>query len=355
MRNTLPILLLATLAACTADDMDAPAATTDGATPIAFAGARTAETDVTRAATTPLEQEGVTSFRVWGAKNMSYAAATGYADVQTVMQAYTVTWHDGGAATTSASHDWDYVNGTTQTIKYWDMSAAAYRFFATAPATAGATAATTADATSITLDVDATDAATVPLYSRLWVSNGSPADYPDRPFGQAVRLEFVRPVARVRFMFVQSDPAATVALADKRFAPTDAAGIALRGTIAITYPLTGTATAETWQTTPSAASADRLAAFTTDYYETPADAGARTWYSVLPADARPFTLAVAIDGETRTIVVPAQYMAWQPGYAYTYVFKVSGEGGGSVELDNVAAAFTPWQEVATESHEIYNW
>ena len=55
---------------------------------------------------------------------------------------------------------------------------------------------------------------------------------------------------------------------------------------------------------------------------------------------------------TRTAVVPAEYMTWLPGYSYTYIFKITEEGG--VEIDMVQSAVTPWTELAND-HEVYNW
>jgi hypothetical protein len=58
------------------------------------------------------------------------------------------------------------------------------------------------------------------------------------------------------------------------------------------------------------------------------------------------------DPATRTAVVPAEYMTWQPGYSYTYIFKITEQGG--VEIDMVQSAVTPWTELEND-HQVYNW
>jgi hypothetical protein len=45
-------------------------------------------------------------------------------------------------------------------------------------------------------------------------------------------------------------------------------------------------------------------------------------------------------------------MNWKPGYQYTYIFKITEEGG--VELDSVSSAFTEWTEQEA-NHPVYNW
>ena len=51
-------------------------------------------------------------------------------------------------------------------------------------------------------------------------------------------------------------------------------------------------------------------------------------------------------------MLSAEYMNWQPGYEYTYVFKITEEGG--VEIGTVQTAYTDWEKVEKE-HEVHNW
>ena len=45
-------------------------------------------------------------------------------------------------------------------------------------------------------------------------------------------------------------------------------------------------------------------------------------------------------------------MQWLPGYSYTYVFKITDEGG--VEIGWVEYAMTPWTDIEV-SKSVYNW
>jgi hypothetical protein len=97
-----------------------------------------------------------------------------------------------------------------------------------------------------------------------------------------------------------------------------------------------------------------MEAFTQDYYETPDDANAKYWYTVIPAKTQgTFTLSVNVQGELKTCVVPEKYMTWNPGYNYTYIFKVNADGG--VELGEVLSAYTDWEKGKDADHTIHNW
>jgi hypothetical protein len=63
-------------------------------------------------------------------------------------------------------------------------------------------------------------------------------------------------------------------------------------------------------------------------------------------------MTVSVNGTQKTAVVPAQYMSWKPGYSYTYIFKITEEGG--VVVDLVQTAVTPWTDM-TIVHSVYNW
>ena len=115
------------------DDPDSPTPNKPD-TPIAFFAFQQDEQTITRAA--GLEDEGITTFTVYGYKNMEYYDGSGtYGGLQNVFPGYRVTWKANTANTTTSNSDgWEYVNKQTgsepeQSIKYWDWSAKAYRFF----------------------------------------------------------------------------------------------------------------------------------------------------------------------------------------------------------------------------------
>jgi hypothetical protein len=77
------------------------------------------------------------------------------------------------------------------------------------------------------------------------------------------------------------------------------------------------------------------------------------WYWVLPIISQgSYTLTVKVNNNDRAVTVPAEYMTWLPGYSYTYIFKVTEEGG--VEIGWVEYAMTPWTEM-TATKTVYNW
>ena len=344
------------------------------------AGGQTESTEAIAFSTNLPEQQAVTrsepletyaqNFKVWGYKNMSYDDGTGYGGLQEVFPGYITNWEENTASTTTTnSHDWEYVLTTypDQSVKYWDFAATAYRFFAVAPANAEGTYTSDGNSITFTMNTDATDASDPqkkPYYSRLWFSTGQLPTYADKQFGRPVVLEFIRPLARVRFKFTYVYPREGIKLGAKTFMPTadynnaTPTGIARKGTVTLSFPLTGTRTQETLVST-TADGTDALAAFTEDwdpeddskdYTET--DNG---WYTVLPNNTQgSYTLTVNINGSDKTAVVPAEYMHWLPGYQYTYVFKITEEGG--VKIDLVQSAFTQWTDLELNTtYEIYNW
>lgn len=332
--------------------------------PITLGGNLQDEQAVTRS--TPLSALA-TTFNAWCYKNMTHTDQDGYtaAGLQLVMPGYTVSWQSGSANTTTTNtHGWDYTNGD-QTIKYWDYSALAYRFFG-ATNWGGETSEThdpnktygthktlgAQQSYEIATLVDATAQTSAPYVSKLWYSTGNLADYPDRQFGKAVQMVFVKPFVQARFMFTftSTDAEANITLTGKSFKPTDnTKKIYRKGTVTMSYPLTGTDTHESFTLSgTSNDDATTLEAMTVNYTDTDPH-----WYDLLPAnDQGTYTLQVTVNGTPKTAVVPAEYMNWLPGYQYTYIFKVNDDG--SVEIGSVQAAFANWVE-ASKDHSIYNW
>ena len=315
---------------------------------------------------TPLSDAGVTRFTVWGYKNMSYDEGTSsYGDLQTVFPGYNVNWYSGSSSA-SNSNGWEYVaqqlSGDEQTIKYWDWAARAYRYFAvTGTPTHVPNAPNGPHEFTFAADCSTAEALeATPYFTRLWFSTGNAGVYPTKQFGKPVQLEFLKPFARVRFLFNYSYAQEGIRLKKNEFKPTDGSKIALVGTVTVSYPLTGTATQESYTATPkeSPAEGETLNAFTEEYIPE----GGPTkeiWYTVLPRTSQgSYTMSVWMNSDnvsdpaTRTAVVPAEYMTWQPGYSYTYIFKITEQGG--VEIDLVQSAVTPWTELEND-HQVYNW
>lgn len=340
---------------------------------IAFSAGLQEEEAVTRSST-PLEEmlPGEKTFKVWGYKNDDFDSSTGsYTSYQSVIEGYTTRWTTNTAGTTlTNTHDWEYVDvPNQQLIKFWDFDAKAYRFFAVAPASAGSSPGVSGDYFRVTLPADApteiSDAsiaaklAATPYVSRLWFSTNEMPTYADMQYGRPVVLQFVKPLARVRFMFILPENLQSVSMTDKSFKPSDGSKIARKGTIAVSFPLKGTQKSSTASVvtmdTPTA-----LDAFTVDFdpsdatklYPLPQDG--EGWYTVLPNGTQgSYTLTVNINGEEKRADVPATFMHWQPGYQYTYKFKISDPGG--IVIDIVQVAINDWGNRKTAGHSVYNW
>ena len=188
---------------CSGNDLEGPQS---GQMPISFAGNMQKETAVSRADKGLEEMLDSKTFKAWGYKNMT-VSGNDYTDYQAVMSGYNVIY-EANSASVSNTCNWEYVNESAgQYIKYWDFSAAAYRFFAYALGNGTPTAVSedmsdpskAVFSSSVSTSSDATiDAA--PYFSELWFSNDKQADY-----GQVVTLRFVKPFARVRFLFKFAD------------------------------------------------------------------------------------------------------------------------------------------------------
>lgn len=363
------LMLLCLLVSCSSHEdtisPDPDSSPDEFTTPIRFNGKWQEPEETTTRATRPLE-EVYTAFRVYAFKNMSEAAGS-YGDMQQVMDDYRVVWQTSTAGTTPTNtHDWDYVLAAfpNQSVKYWDWSALAYRFFGTTGDNSSVIEDVTApypanepqeDHTTcrISIPTDARTPESIPYYSHLWFSTGELPTYADRQWGQPVVLTFVQPIVKVRFMFVSGDPSvelATLELTAPSFRPANIAKhITHKGTVVVSYPITGTATTESWAVTPD--NETFLTAFTTPWTE-----ANDYWATVLPArqaDQGPYQLTVRVNGEEKQCAVPAQYMEWLPGYNYTYVFKVNSDLG--VELGTIHAAYTDWKDGKQADYTIYNW
>lgn len=352
----------------------------DANVPILFSASQPEEENVTRG--NGLEDKNVTAFKVYGFKNMSYDPESGsYGEPQIVFPGYTVKWITNSAYTTTSNTDgWEYVNQQAhdqeeQTIKYWDWSANAYRFLGVAGATR-TNVVTGQEVTKgsiqyyeVTYKADARKEDEVPYYSHLWFSTGNPDVYPQRQFGQPVQLEFIKPLSKVRFMFIFEDPslASTTELTNKSFRPTNGNTIKTKGDVTVTYPLTGTSLTETFA---ASGEPEGLTEFNQDYYASESirkdgsgvviepylgavEANANKVYTVLPVTGQgTYELYVYVNGEPKKTIVPAEYMDWKPGYQYTYVFKVHVDGG--VSISSVQSAFTEWK-YSSADHTVHNW
>ena len=358
--------LMGLLGSCSGNDVPEP--TQEQQTSINFSGSMPQGEAISRADKGLEEVLDNKTFKAWAYKN----TAADYSTYQNVMPGYTVDYETNGTTDTN-THDWEYVgkgsSANPQDIKYWDFGAHAYRFFGYAignGTTASPASTVTEDdsddskvifSTSIDCSSETTrDAA--PYFTELWFSNDKLNDY-----GKVVTLRFLKPYARVRFLFKFADNLnfGREQLSNIKFYPSgllETPSIPTAGNVTVTYPLKGTGTKETWTTSPTS----NISAFLIDWYqipEAPIPAGYPTenpeyWYYVMPATQGTYTVeVVVVAGEPQTATVPAEYMKWEAGYEYTYVFKITEAGG--LEIDLIQAYINKWNERASEEHEVYNW
>ncbi len=343
------LLVLATgwLVACSQDDAGEdvtsdkttiPSSSVSDGVAISFASATDDSDESVTRASTGLESVA-TSFKLYGYKNLS-------SETQTVFPGYTVWYTENSAnSTTDNTDDWYYVSSSnSQTIKYWDFSATTYRFMAYAPADASnikATQDTDAGTISFTVPADASteaNLAATPYISALWC---------DEPTGSTVEMSFMQPFCRVRFMLIDSngdafteETAADIITATFSFAPSDdAEAVYNTGTVTATYPITdGTNVTYSCSGTTTATMTEPYEASGSLVFASEAE----KWYTVLPNTGQgAYTFTLSHSGEEdRTATVPAEYMQWQAGYQYTYVFKVDLS---DIVFDHALYVYTKWQ------------
>ena len=361
------LMSLMGLMGCSGENSDGREGSED-VTPIAIFCNMQKETSVTRAGLEDHLPAGAKLFTVYGYKNTGEEGTGTYTTFQTVFPGYTVNWAENTANTsTTNTNGWEYIGQqllgqAEQTVKFWDWSAKAYRFFGITKTFDNIDGKVTDGNFDLTFRVDLTTTAgidAVPYYSHLWFCNNSYEPSSSRQYGRPVELVFLRPVCKVRFMFIFEDSInnnrSNTDLDDMNFHRSDGVTIKQKGKVIISYPLTGT---ETTETCAFDVGASGIPGFTREYRlddsHTPsANEADPFWYHVLPISGQgPFTLNVRVDGDPKEAVVPAAFMDWQPGYSYTYIFKVHVDG--KVTIDAVQSAFTGWT-VQENSYNVYNW
>lgn len=358
MKHLFSILLILLLCSCSAEEILLPIGGEQGEA-IAFAYGMEEEAAVQQGGSghhavrrkAPVALQS--NFTVWGYKTKPGP------EVQQVFGGYNVTYAAGTAHTTeSNTHDYEYVGGE-QTIKYWDYGASEYRFW-------GATGGnfnddgTELSISDLALTTTEPDDVTEKMFSTLYHRSPVTSD--------VVQLQFKRPYAKVRVMFYTSEPSTggnEIQLTGITFGG-GTASIVKRGSMTITYPQSGSAT-ETITVTGDASpgsTQDALSFGNVTLDATHGTAsnnavlavptGGTEWYYTLPVTSSPaaFTLSLNIDDDSKTAVVPAGYMQWQPNTCYTYIFKIT-EAGKKIEIYDVL--IDPWKYGGSQEETWTNW
>lgn len=322
------------LIACSKDDNGEPEPT---GTPISFSLAL--EENVESRAITDAEAAAAlgNSFKVWGEKTVA-------GNTQTVFDGYTVSYTNGA---------WDYISGS-QTVKYWDFSASKYRFNAIAPIsnfTQDATEANTFVANvRMGKEGDANES-TKPIHAYI----ADPKVIESSGYGQKVTLSFRDILSKVclKFYFSQKfrDDQTELKVYDIKFAPTGEYKY-MKEDVKLTYnsssySVTNSASTQYSNETLNFGNAtikypgnlsSQAGPADYSYYMLPSLSGVTPWQVSL-------TLKLPPDDKEneQTAVVPASFMEWKPGYTYTYLFKITDDGGLiSVQFLGLDATITPW-------------
>lgn len=289
-------------------------------------------------------------------------------DVQIVFDGYAVRYQLGSAHTTADNtHDYSYVEGL-QTIKYWDYGASEYNFWAYTGDKShfqtngsGHRDGTILSIPDLTLSTTEPDVNTR-LFSKLYHRSPVTRD--------VVRLEFMRPYAKVRLLFYTTEEQTgddQIHLTDIHFGG-GSNSILHSGAMTITYPKTGSARETitvTAGTSPgstrdylsfNAVTLDATHGTTSSNAVLAVPSGGTDWYYTLPlsTDAIPaaFTLTLNIDDDPKAAMVPAEYMHWKPNTCYTYIFKIT-EAGKKIEIHDVL--IDPWHYGGSQAENWTNW
>ena len=194
MKRLLPYIFLLLLSACSEKEEATVEKSDDVA--IAFFSDATESEDITSRSTL-LNKD----FQLYGPK-------TSATYCQTVFDDYTVKYAAGSEGSTPDNTNGYYYVGTiygkVQTIKYWDMSAERYQFFAFSPrqtVTHSGTGTGLSDESTyfatMTITKDETDNGIIPLYSEL-------KEVQKAGFGNVVTMVFKRPISLVAYRFLSA-------------------------------------------------------------------------------------------------------------------------------------------------------
>lgn len=283
-----------------------------------------------------------------------------------------------------------------QSIKYWDYSQPHYDFIAYSVgnnklATSGNAVDGTIVGTPIKTPKENSEKASSYLsYSlkgnsikdlqQCYYTDVTPVDKAD--YQKPVKFTFKNLTAKVRVAFYETIPGYTVSdiefydngtdpkadLTDKKEAVLYTTGdtkLSTNGTINVTYPKVGSAnikdaafnrafvsvvTGTEDETTTLKLGAvnynNNVLNTTAKEANMAGNEDNRYFYPVLPAEGHALTLRLnytltSTDGSNEkikvygaTAVVPASYTAWQPNYAYTYIFKISDNTNGATNKED---------------------
>ena len=340
-------------------------------------------------------------FIVYGTKHISAEAADATNDMA-VFTNYKVEYTENSAGTKlSNTHNWDYVGltpyaaekvspvATSQTVKYWDYSAAnGYTFYGIASkadietnnkVTVTKTTAATGDGATVYDKGYSVVIKSGADLSKLFVADRLPVAKEN--FGKPVTLTFRNFGTRVRVGFYETIPGYSVKIDRFYYANNAAAAVTTFGAMNTENTTNFAASLQNIKTSPSESGNTmtvsyyngtdgpvnqvKLGASTVDYgysltlgtgvvsaTELATSAATPTWdnaggayTTVYPFEANTNPMLVKVDytltaedggGEVihvtgANVVVPTQYVKWKNNFAYTYIFKIAPNTNGTTD------------------------
>lgn len=221
---------------------------------------------------------------------------------------------------------------------------------------------------ALTVAADIADTLHAPMVSRMEAVK--PSSLRTATGMRSVVLHFSRPFCRVRFLLEDQDGRYSEmgeALPDTsslrsvtrvHFAPKSGdAALSIKGDVVVaSFPVLTTVTTSGALYVKDDDSRQSPADPMTVPYEKPAKdakglftkgSNEEKWYTFLPTTwQEPFVLSITYGGVERTAVVPTEFLNWQPGYAFTYVFKVSAH---AVTFEQTLYTYSHYQSGYSET------
>lgn len=291
-------------------------------------------------------------FKVYGYKNVSSSD-------KLVFNGYNVYYKENSANTTEDNtYDYYYVKDA-QTIKYWDYSAANYRFWGYVERPGA-----TYNPATYTLSYDECSASYLAdyLYSRT-------KTVVKESFGKVVQMQFVSPATKVKVCFYTDQELMAfdhIELTDITFTPINGSNqIVDKGRLTVTY---SPAIANEGVIVTPASDGVLTALYYQDVTLTNANSTSNTAQVALlkPSGAEEilvfphtstvmpsaFRLSLMMDGESKTAEVPENYMRWLPNYSYTYLFKITDAG---TRFEFIDVIIDPWTYGGIVEDEWHTW
>lgn len=270
-----------------------------------------------------------------------------------VFSNYRIQYLDASKTWEYEAHYHDSLKG--QIAKFWDPEATQYTFYAGAPYRYTEIDETNRILTIKGLKCESADASSTITTGYLF---SEPKVVLNSDFEKTVMLTFKLAMCRVKVAFVfKTAQTNDVTLADISFGPEGGTYI-YQGDLNVTYT-SGASPTYTWTTTPTESHSYEL-----DYSNTTITAPGTTntftseiYYMIPQSSAVDWKMVVGSLTGKNTATVDKEYMKWEPGHQYLYVFQLStAETDPTIKfITCVQTAIDDWETATSSDNTVYNW